>query len=129
VQYRFATVLDWPAIAAFLRDTNYFIPQDLTTIGGHWLIATTDDGVVHGTLWYFAEPPQAFVDFWAAKGPRTAARLGVLFERAMRTLGARYAHGMIFCSNSDATRLATDGLGMIAAGSYNRVFKDMGRNQ
>jgi len=126
MDYRLATPLDWPAILAFWHERgSIFPPQDPSTLGGHWLIAVTEDGAVHGTLWYFAEPPHAFVDFWGANGGRTAARLGAIFEqRVMREQGIRYAHGLIFSENHSARRLA-NGLGMVSAGPYDRVFKEV----
>lgn len=125
--YRKATPLDWPAIAEFLFGQPYFGPVDLTTIGGHWLIAEENDHV-HATLWCFVEPPHAYIDYWASDHAMAAAKLGALGESYLRSHDVRYVHGLIHSDNESALRLAT-GLGMMAAGPYNRVFKEVGNGK
>jgi len=123
-----AKIADWPEITQFLSDTHYFMPIDIETLGGQWLVAKSDKGDLLGTIWFFAQPPHLFVDFWSASGPCAAGELGVRLEQFMRKHKIRYVHGMIACENTPAMRLATEGLGMIASGPYNRVYKEVRDN-
>lgn len=120
-----AKVTDWPNVTQFLADTHYFMPIDLESLGGQWLVAKNDNDELLGTIWFFAQPPHLFVDFWAAKSPRAAAKLGIMLEQFMKDNSIRYAHGMISCHNIPATRMAVQGLGYIASGPYNRVYKEV----
>jgi len=124
VDYRLATVSDWVAISEYIHGLDYFMPVDPATLGGHWLIAIDAAGVLHGTIWFFGEAPNAYVDYWAGSGI-VAARLGAMLEKILRVSGVRSVRGVIAQENDPAVRLA-DALGMFTrSGDYILVHRSI----
>lgn len=121
--YRVAGTNDYAAIKEYVDKTDYFNPIDPGTLGGHWVIAE-HEGQVHGTIWFFASPPHAYIDYWTGKG-RTALRLGQLVEALLAKNGVRYIHGAIHVSNLDAARLAIHGNGMLGHLQYILLMKEL----
>jgi len=124
MDYRYATLLDFPALTEFINSTEYFNPMNPLELGGHWIIAIKD-GEVHGTVWFFGAPPHMYVDYWAASHPRIAIKLMNCLETQCKASGFRYVHGIIASDNDDALRLMTEAHGALAAGSYHRVYKEI----
>ena len=124
MEYRLATVVDWPAISEYVHGRDYFMPIDPATLGGHWLIAVDAAGVLHGTIWFFGEVPHAYVDYWAGSHI-IAARLGAILEKMLRANGVRSVRGVIKQNNDSAVRLA-DALGMFTrSGDYLLVHRSI----
>jgi hypothetical protein len=96
VLYRIATEADYPAILQFIEATDYFDPPP--HYGGHWVIAESE-GAIRACIWFFAEPPYAYVDYWAGKGVAAGA-VAMIAEGVMRGLGVRRATGVIQTGNA-----------------------------
>ena len=125
MEYRAARREDWPYIAAYIARKKYFLPCNPAELGGAWIIAVDKIGAIRGTVWFFSQEPHAYLDYWAADTPRTAARLGVVLERAFREyIGVKYVHGLIATKNTAAARMAI-GLGMNAQDGYTLVHKEL----
>lgn len=125
MEYRLAEIKDWPYIVEFLGSTSYFFPVEPYKLGGHWLLAMSEGRIV-GTLWFFAEPPQAFLGYWTARYPRVAARLALVLERHLIDNGVQYVHGMVADGNENARRFMVKGLGCQSAYPYYEIFKEIG---
>ena len=124
MNYRAAEPADFPEIVEFLDTKQYFCPVNPDSIGGHWVVAE-QDGKIRGTVWYFAEPPNCYVDYWAADGPRVATRLLQCLYAGCVTSGLPRIHGMIASDNKQALRFATEGFGVLAAAPYHRIYKEL----
>ena len=122
--YRLASVTDWPAIAEYVNGRDYFMPVDLSTLGGHWAAAFDDVGAVHGTLWFFGEAPNAYVGYWAAETGLVAAKLGSFLATICKSTGIQYVRGEVSCTNNPARRMATELFDMIESEhDYKVVFR------
>ena len=128
MNYRLAGPQDHAAIAAYIADAEYFGPIDPDTLGGHWIIAEHDDEI-RGTIWFFAEPPNAYVDYWCGKSI-VAAKLGQLAEHYMAQNNVRYVRGNIQMQNTPAAHMATGRYTNMAAHfPYYLVYKDLASGQ
>ena len=128
MEYRIGTMADWPAIVAFVAKQEYFCPVNPASRGGIWILAFDPQKNICGTLWFFDQKPNAYVDFWAADGPKTAARLGAVAENVFKYLGVEYVLGVVAAENSNAIKLA-GGLGMVTdASKYALIYKRIQSN-
>lgn len=123
MNYRVGTVEDWPKIVQFLNDLEYFMPVDPGDIGGRWFIAE-QDGEIKATLWFFGDPPNAYIDYFAASSPMVAARLMAQTEAVLKAHGIRYVRATVPKDNRAMARLANY-FGMNIALDYMNVFKEI----
>jgi hypothetical protein len=112
---------DFPKIAEFVKKHVTVCNPEL--IGGHWLIAERDGEIV-GTIWFFGEHPNAYVDYWIGQG-KVAAKLLIELEIMFRLLGIRYVRAVTHASNTNAKRMATDGIGAASIDNYTFFCKEL----
>lgn len=123
MDYRIATVTDYPKIAEYVNGLEYFMPVDPAAIAGTWLVAVDADGAVRGTIWFFFSGPNAFIDYWAGATGMVAARLGALAEKSLAAVGVQYVRATIAAKQRGAQRLAGR-LGMFISGDdYKLAFR------
>ena len=120
--YKIATPDNFPAIKKFVDATGYFWPVEPEKIGGHWLIAIHKNKIC-GTVWFFGEPPHAYVDYWVGRNV-IATRLGAQLEDIFKKAKVKFVRGMIHTTNLPAIKLAM-GLGMKGDGPYVSMYKDI----
>jgi hypothetical protein len=121
VQYRYGIVTDWPAIAQYVNGKEYFMTVDPTLLGGQWVIAIDDAGVIHGTIWAFHRAPNAYLDYWTADNGRIAAKLGVAMRAVLRNCGITSVRATVGVNNPAARRLA-QGLGMLSGDNQYHII-------
>jgi hypothetical protein len=122
MRYRRGESKDMPAILAFLDRVDYFDapPHE----GGHWLVAEEDGNIV-ATIWFFYEPPYAFVDYWAGKG-LAAMLVAQLAELILRHLGVKRVLGVVQLENARALNTSVKRLGANSDGhAYYLMHKDI----
>jgi hypothetical protein len=116
---------DYPQIEEFIEKRQYFQTLDCKKLGGTWILAFSDSGELRATLWFFMEPPHAYIDYWAGSGQALAA-LSLLAEALLVEKGIRYVRGVIGYDNTNAQRYAGTGLGMLNDGyPYALVYKEI----
>lgn len=122
MEYRPATVHDWPAITEYIGGKEYFSPTDPSQLGGYWIIAVEDEKIC-GTIWAFAQAPNAYIDSWAADSPHIAAHLGAYMYHDLEQAGIKYVRAIIASTNSSAKRMAAKFFGMGIADNYSLAFR------
>lgn len=116
--YRIANDTDFPTIKAFLDRFDYF--ESPRHWGGHWIIAE-ELGELRATFWFMAEPPYAYVDYWAGNGV-PAIGVARVAERIMQALGVKHAHGMVGVDNECAQITAIKRLDATSTGRAYYTF-------
>lgn len=124
--YRFGSHADWVHIAEYVNAKGYFVTLKPQDIGGVWLLAVDKGGKIKGTLWYFTQPPQAYIDYWTAESPIVAKKLGQFAETAFKIERVEYVRGMVAGHNTAAIRMAVGHFGMQADTTpYYVVYKEI----
>lgn len=127
--YRSGKIEDTPAITKLISQGDYYLPTDAAAIGGHWVVAQTEDtGEIVGVVWYFAEPPQAHVDYYYVhpdyRNTMVAAKLLVRLQMEGKRIGVRFSRAMIRQGNEQAARMAI-AMGMIVDPAYCLAVKEL----
>ena len=136
IYYRHDTPLDWSVLAEYLGTVESFMPIDLSTLGGQWVIACDtpepEEGQMRqpaakiwGAVWCFTQPPHAFIAHWAAKGPVVAVKLLICLHQFFYTNRVRYLHSMVAEDNLSSLRMAMKGMGAVAAPQHCYLYKEL----
>jgi len=127
--YRSGTIEDTPKITKLVSQGDYYLPTDAAAIGGHWVVAETEDTKeIVGVVWYFAEPPQAHVDYYYVhpdyRNTAVAAKLLIRLQMEGKRIGVHFCRALIRQGNEQAARMAV-AMGMIVDPAYSLAFKEL----
>jgi len=127
--YRSGTVEDTPAITKLISQSEYYLPTDAAAIGGHWVVAETEDTKeIIGVVWYFAEPPQAFIGYYYVRpkyrNTMVAAKLLIRLQMEGTRIGVRFSRALIRQGNEQAARMSA-AMGMIVDPAYCLAYKEL----
>jgi hypothetical protein len=121
--YRVGLGKDHTKIKELVDATGYYNPIFPRHMGGRWVVAE-HDGEIRACAWCMIERPNAYIDYWVGTG-RTAFRLMAELEIAFRKAGVTMVRAMIHESNTNAIRLAVDGLGVYGQTGYVLIAKEL----
>lgn len=122
MNYRLGIPEDHERIKSFVEDTGVYHDVRPDIMGGQWMIAESD-GQIRGTVWFFGQAPNVYVDYLAGKGI-VASKLMARLELALRQLGVKWVRSMIHSTNKPALRLA-GAHGLQGAADYVFVAKEL----
>jgi hypothetical protein len=120
--YRLGRPEDYSKIKAFVEATGKYHSVEPAIMGGQWMIAEHEDEI-RGTVWFFGQAPNAYVDYLAGSG-FTAVGLLKRLELALYQLGVRWVRSMIHNTNAPAMRLA-GAMGVYGTDDYVFVCKEL----
>lgn len=120
--YRLGRPEDFVKIKAYVEGTGVYHDVHPSIMGGQWLIAESA-GEIKGTVWFFGQAPNAYIDYLAGHGI-VPSRLLLRLEATLVQLGIRWVRSMIHGTNTPALRLA-GGHGAHGAGDYVFVAKEL----
>jgi len=127
MEYREGTIRDLPAITELICKGDYYQPMNAAQIGGQWIVAEFEGRIV-GAVWWFEQPPCAYVDYLYVKpkwrGTPVGARLVANLITVLRSRGIHYVRGVVVKNNDDSIRLV-EGFGALCDSDYVLAYKEI----
>ena len=127
--YRSGKLEDLPEITKLVSQSNYYLPTDASAIGGQWVVAETEDThEIVGVVWFFAQPPQAYVDYYYVhpdyRNTMVSAKLLIRLQMEGQKIGVRFVRSMIRQGNENAARMAM-AMNMVVDPGYCLACKEL----
>ena len=123
MNYRVATIADYPAITGLINSTGYYGPMAATDLDGPIIVAE-HEGELKGCLWAMVCGRHAFLDYFVVKpsNGRVAFMLALAMEKLLRENGVKFLRGNIRSDNKPARRIAKS-MGAVIMPDYDLAYK------
>lgn len=123
MNYRVATIVDYPAITELINSSEYYAPMAATDLDGPIIVAE-HEGELKGCLWAMVCGRHAFLDYFVVQpsNGRVAFMLMLAMEKLLQENGVRFVRGTIRSDNRPARRIAASMGGVLMSG-YDLGYK------